>query len=143
MTEYLLLRAEDADDLILLSACTQDLAVRVGDIGWLPRQRRLILIGNRFRWENATRGPRHGGDTTRVRSALRFDYVQSVRRRQWPADESSVLALLAITFEDDGSLLLSFAGGAALQITQEVLDITLEDLSGAWGARAIPDHESD
>ena len=148
VTELLLLRAEEADDLPLLSACTQDMAIRAADIGWLPRQRQLVLLGNRFRWENATRGPKHGGDTSRVRSALRFDFVTAVQRRQWPADPDAVLALLAITFDDEDSgedsgdaLLLSFAGGAALRLTQEVLELTLEDLSGPWGARAIPDHD--
>ena len=143
MTELLLLRAEEADDLLVLSACTQDMAIRAAGIDWAPRQRRLVLVGNRFRWENANRGPKHGGDTTRARAALRFEFVDSVQRRQWPADADAVLALLSITFDGDDALLLSFAGGAALRLTQEVLDVTLEDLSGPWGALAIPDHDGD
>ena len=170
MTELLLLRAEEPDDLILLSACVQDMAVKAGDIGWSPRARRLALIGNRFRWEDAARGPGKGGSATRIRSALRFDFVGSVQRRNWPAAPDTVLPLLAITFDDatddqsaedqagasstaDGqppehtpatgvTLLLSFGGGAALRLQQEVLDATLEDLSGPWGATTIPDHDN-
>lgn len=140
MTELLLLRAEEPDDLILLSACVQDMAVKVGDIGWLPRQRLLALVGNRFRWEEAARGPKRGGQLTRVRSLLRFDHVEAVQRRDWPTDPETVLPLLAVTFEDDG-LVLSFGGGAMLRLRQEVLDATLEDVSGAWGAIAVPDHD--
>jgi len=146
VTEHLLLRAEKADDLLPLSACAQDMAIRAADVAWIARERRLVLVGNRFRWENATRGPKHGGDTSRVRSALRFDFVTGVQRRHWPANTDTVLALLAVTFDDaDGgdALLLSFAGGAALRVSQEVLDVTLEDLSGPWGALAIPDHDRD
>ena len=147
MTELLLLRAEEPDDLILLSACTQDMAILARDIVWQPKQRRLLLMGNRFRWENAALGPRQGGSTTRVRSVLRFDYVLSVQRRDWPAAADAVLPLLAITFEDgeDGAdeLILSFGGGAALRLRQEVLDMTLEDVSGPWASSAIPDHDAD
>ncbi len=136
-----MLRAETGDDLPILSACVQDMAVKAADIAWQPRARRLTLMGNRFRWEDAARvGPRRGGDLTRVRSLLRFDFVDAVRRRDWPANPDTVLALLAVTFEDDG-LILSFGGGAALHLVQEVLDVTLEDVSGAWGASALPDHD--
>jgi hypothetical protein len=152
VTELLLLRAEAPDDLILVSACTQDMAVIAADIAWAPRQRRLVLVGNRFRWEDAARGPKKGGAATRVRSALRFDHVLAVQRRNWPAATDAVLPLLSITFDDeddaaaggtDVALLLSFGGGAALRLRQEVLDATLEDLSGPWGAAAIPDHDAD
>ncbi len=143
MTELLLLRAEEPDDLILLSACVQDMAVIARDVVWLPKQRRLVLVGNRFRWENAARGPKQGGGATRVRSGLRFDYVQSVQRRDWPLAPDAVLPLLSITFDEDDALVLSFGGGAAIRLTQEVLDATLEDMSGAWGAAAIPDHDED
>lgn len=149
------MRAEEADDLILVSACAQDMAVIARDIAWLPKQQRLVMVGNRFRWENAARGPKKGGAATRVRSALRFDYVQSVQRRNWPLSADAVLPLLSVTFDDGGdgedgaagegevALLLSFGGGAAIRLVQEVLDVTLEDASGAWGAAAIPDHDED
>lgn len=142
VTELLLLRAEEPDDLILISACVQDMAVIARDIVWLPKQRQLILLGNRFRWENAARGPKKGGGATRVRSALRFDHVQSVQRRDWPLSPDAVLPLLSVTFDDgDEALLLSFGGGAAIRLSQEALDATLEDMSGPWGATAIPDHD--
>lgn len=143
MTELLLLRAEEPDDLILLSACTQDMAIVARDIVWQPKQRRLLLIGNRFRWENAALGPKQGGNATRVRSTLRFDYVATVQRRDWPLSPDAVLPLLSITFDEEDALLLSFGGGAAIRLSQEVLDVTLEDISGAWGAAAVPDHDRD
>lgn len=141
VSENLFLRVEEPDDLILASACVQDMAIRAGDIGWQPDQQRLALVGNRFRWEHAALGPRRGGSASRARSALRFDFVRSVQRRNWPADGETVLALLAVTFEDDGSLLLSFGGDVALRLVQEVLDATLEDLSGPWGTDLMPDHD--
>lgn len=132
MTELLLLRAEDAEDLRILSACVQDMAVKPVDVGWLPRHRRLVLIGNRYRWE--AKAP------TRVRSALRFDGVLRVERREWPEEGHAVLPLLAVTAEEDSILLLRFGGGTALRLHVEAVDITLEDLSGPWGAVQQPDH---
>lgn len=132
MTELLLLRAEDGEDLKILSACVQDMAVKPVDVAWHPRQRRLVLVGNRYRWE--AKAP------TRIRSALRFEGVLRVERREWPAEGHAVLPLLAVTADGDDQLLLAFGGGTALRLHVEAVDATLEDLSGPWGAVAVPLH---
>ena len=131
MTELLLLRAEDAEDLEILSACVQDMAVKPVDVAWMARQRRLVLVGNRYRWE--AKAP------TRIRSALRFEAVMRVERREWPEEPHAVLPLLAVT-ADDQAVVLSFGGGTALRLHTEALDATLEDLSGPWGAVSVPRH---
>ena len=131
-TELLLLRAEDGEDLRILSACVQDMAVKPVDVRWLARARRLVLVGNRYRWE--AKAP------TRVRSALRFEGVERVSRREWPEEGHAVLPLLAVTLEADGVLLLAFGGGTGLRLQVEAVDVTLEDMSGAWGAMAVPRH---
>ena len=135
MAELLLLRAEDGEDLKVLSACVQDMALKPVDMAWQPRHRRLVLLGNRYRWE--AKAP------TRVRSALRFEGVLRVERREWPAEDHAVLPLLAVTLEDEGQLLLAFGGGTALRLHVEAVDATLEDLSGPWGALAEPRHGAD
>ncbi len=139
MRELLLLRAEDGEDLKILSACVQDMAVKPVDVRWLARSRQLVLVGNRFRWE--AKAP------TRIRSALRFDGVLRVSRREWPEEAHAVLPLLAVTFgqaegaeEPGGVVLLAFGGGTMLRLQVEAVDATLEDLSGAWGAMAVPSH---
>ncbi len=139
MTELLHLLASDADEVATISALVQDMTVKAGEAGWRPRQCRLVLLGNRFRWE-APEPP------TRVRSALRFEHVLKVERREWPSGPQAVLPLLAITPEPDEApdalhrLVLSFGGGAALRLTVEAIDLVLEDIAGPWGAQAVPDH---
>lgn len=144
VTELLLLRAEDKDDLTILSACAQDMTVKAGDISWNPHHRQLVLLGNRLRWETVSEGK----PATRVRSALRFDFVKRLQRREWPDERQMVLPLMAIELDvaalqpDSGTALqLVFGGGTRLRIEAEVIDITLEDMSGAWGAISLPQHD--
>ena len=131
MTERLHIRAEDASDIAALSALVQDMAVKAHDIGRDATARRLLLVGNRYRWEATT--------PTRIRSTLRFDHVEQVQRSGWPAADS-VLALLAIVADADGWLGLCFSGGAAISLKAEVIDISLDDVSGPWGAKSQPRH---
>ena len=132
MGERLRLRAESAEDLAAISALVQDMAVLANDIAFDARGRRLAILGNRYRWEAAE-------TRTRIRSALRFDHVERVQHRAMPADPETALALLAIT-QEDGAIVLAFGGGTTLRITAEVVDVTLEDVSGPWGAKAVPSH---
>ncbi|WP_199555334.1 DUF2948 family protein [Sandaracinobacteroides hominis] len=136
VTELLLLRAEDEQDLRILSACVQDMAVKAGDISWSARHRQLVLVGNRLRWEAVSEGK----PATRVRSALRFDFISRVQRKEWPDEREMVLPLMAIE-PVDGALELIFGGGARLRLEAEVIDITLEDMSGPWGAISLPQHD--
>ena len=50
------LTALDAEDLQVISAQMQDATLLVGDITYLPRQKTLALVANRFCWESAAPG---------------------------------------------------------------------------------------
>jgi hypothetical protein len=45
------LTALDSEDLEIISAHMQDATLLVGDISYLPRQKKLALVANRFDWE--------------------------------------------------------------------------------------------
>ena len=55
----------DADDLAVISAHLQDAVLKVGDLAYLPAERRFAALGNRFDWADALRD----GDR-RVRPAV-------------------------------------------------------------------------
>jgi hypothetical protein len=143
------LRALSAEDLAVLSSLLQDAVGRVGDISWMRRKRRLVLLLNRFRWEDAEDARRQGRPFERVRSALSLEGVLSVKGRGvTPGTNDAVIALLAIGFEpgEDGAgrILLHLAGGAELAADVECLDAALADLTKPWespSARA-PDHDA-
>jgi hypothetical protein len=142
------LKAESAEDLAVLSSLLQDAIGRTGDIAWQPRQRRLVLLVNRFRWEAAAEaGPSKGGQ--RVRSAVSIESALAVRARGLdPKAKTHVYDLLAILFEPSGdcagTLTLTLAGGAEIAVDVECLDLALADLTEPWGATASepPSHET-
>ncbi len=129
--ERLTLLGQDAGDLPALSALLQDATVRVPDVGFDRRSRRLAIILNRYRWE--------AGGGSRVRAALRLETVTAVHRQHWPATTDAVLDLLALT-QDGDFLVLTFAGGAALRARVEVVEVVLEDIDAPWATTRRPQH---
>jgi Protein of unknown function (DUF2948) len=131
------LLAEDADDLAVMSAALQDAVIKVGDIVFEAKGRRLTLGFNRFRWESAAGG--------RVRSGLQLAGVLGLQARKIRRDApDAVLELLAITFEPGevpgGVVTLSFAGGGDLRARVECLEAVLADVSRSWPTRRTPAH---
>jgi hypothetical protein len=141
--DRLKLVALDAEDLAVLSAYVQDAVMKVGDLAYLPNERRFALAMNRFIWEKAD-GSRRTYE--RRRAALSFDRVTAVQtcriRRDRP---DTVLELLAVEFEPSdspaGTITLIFAGGGAVRLTVECIEARLADLGAAWATRAKPVHD--
>jgi len=137
------LLAEDQDDLAIISAALQDAVAKVGDILWEPRERRLTIGFNRFRWEAAEEGA-----PQRIRSALQLGGVLNVKSRRLRRDrKDAVIELLALSFlpgeAPGGVVAFEFAGGGALRAEVECIDAVMADLSKAWAARRAPKHEAD
>ncbi|TNE67578.1 MAG: DUF2948 family protein [Alphaproteobacteria bacterium] len=142
MTDTLKLLAQTADDLTVISTLLQDTTVRVGDMAWLPAERRFVFVGNRFRWEQKRRLFRPKGE--RVRTAFSLIGVIGAKFSGFKlSDTETVLDLLSITTEavgDDVAITLAFAGGAGIRLTAECIDATLSDLGDGWEALRRPDH---
>jgi hypothetical protein len=137
-TEPLRLLALDADDLDVISAALQDAIVKVGDITFEPKARRLTVAFNRYRWE--------AGGRTRVRAALQLGYVDGVQvRRIRRSPKDAVLELLALAFEPadapGGVVVMTFAGGGDLRAAVECVDAVLADVSQPWPTPRSPVHK--
>jgi len=134
------LRAEDAEDLAILSAALQDAAVPIGDMRYFPEEKRFMLAASRYRWET-DRGAGSGGGE-RITSALIFDHVKTVRRRGLEQDDGErILALLALE-PGEGIVDLLFSGGAAIRLEVEKLACRLDDFGEAWPTIFRPAHKS-
>jgi len=139
--DMLKLVALDTDDLAVVSTHVQDSIVKVGDILWRPAEKRVVVVVNRFDWENAQNGAQY----RRRLSALRFERVNSFKARNVaPSDKNRVLNLLAVEFAaadaPAGRVTFIFSGGAALQLEVECLECELADLGPVWATAACPAH---
>jgi hypothetical protein len=139
MTDPLKLRAEDEEDLAVVSAILQDALVAVGEMVWLPDEKRFVFVANRFRWEPVASGGLRK-DFERRMSGLRIDGVTAVQRRGFsPRDGERLLVLLAIR-AGPGALYLDFAGGSSIRLDVERILCHLDDLGDPWPTRWKPKH---
>jgi hypothetical protein len=132
------LRAEDDEDLAVISAILQDALVAVGEMVYLPDEQRFVLVANRFRWEPENHEPRRNFE--RTLTGLRIDGVRGVQRRGFhPREAERILALLAIRAEP-GALRLDFAGGSSIRLDVERIVCHLDDFGEPWPTRWRPRH---
>jgi hypothetical protein len=148
--------AFDTSDLGIISAHLQDAVLRVGEMTYLPKEKRFVALANRFDWADALGNPqmsKRGGNANfeRRRAGLRFERVNAAKVQGIDfKDKRTVLALLAITFEPtggpdspEGDVTLTFSGGAAIRLSVECIEIELKDLGAAWATQRSPDHSED
>ena len=140
------LTALDAEDLAVISAQMQDATLLVGDITYLPKQKKLALVANRFCWESAASSSGGTGTFRRCRCGLQINRVFSVKYAKVRRDNpDGVLSLLAILFHPDedppgGVIELTFSGGGALRAEVECIEAALDDLGVSWQTPRKPAH---
>ncbi len=155
------LRARDPQDMKVLSAVLQDATLRPVDMTFIRRQKRFVMVVNRFRWEHPEAelpnepepGPEPGDDDARfeevgqrplferVNAGVCFDRVRRVRIQGLDlGDREQMLSLLAI---DVGprAITLVFSGGALIRLEVSAISCHLEDLGEPWPTPWRPSHE--
>ena len=157
MSQPLKLRAGDAEDVNIISACMQDALISSRDLSFLPGENRFVIVAQRFKWENCPEfmrpdlmGMMPCESYERVNSVLVFDDVTGVRLLDVvPSEESKILELLAIAVEpgeeggDGPSVILFFAGGGAIRLEVRRVLCHLEDLGDSWQTTRRPSHPVD
>lgn len=146
----LALMAADQDDLNVLSACLQDAVLKLGDFAWLSSTRRFAFVANRFVWECAP--DRRRGPFARVRTGCHIDDVKSIRQQYLRTDaQDAVVDILAMRFlpgpdfadgeNGAGTIMIDLAGGGAIALDVDTINIHMRDLSDPWTTRSKPDHK--
>lgn len=142
------LLALDSDDLAIISAHVQDAVLKVKDIDWQPKDKRLVIAINRFAWENEKPRGFFKRRTIPERhfAVLRFDRVEKIQSRNISSNKAEeVLSLLAIQFEEgdnpQGTIQLQFSGDCALRLNVECIECQLGDLGPVWQAKNRPNHD--
>jgi Protein of unknown function (DUF2948) len=142
------LRAEDADDLAVISAVVQDSLISVKDLTYDRAARRFTLVANRFRWEalppNAHNSGASGAAYERTVCAVSFDAVKGISYRGFRRrDDERILSLLAIRpGEKAGTIDLEFSGGATLRLAVSTIQVHATDIGEAWPTVWQPDHNT-
>ena len=136
--DLLRLVAFDPEDLSVISAHLQDSLLQVGDIAYLPKERRFAIQVRRYDWEAAT--------PQRRLTCMHFENVTGVRVRGIDrSNRDAVLNLLAIAFEEkdapSGTATLIFADGGAIQVDLECIEMQMKDTGPVWAAESRPSHE--
>jgi hypothetical protein len=133
----------DADDLATVSAHLQDAVARVGDMAYLPGEKRFAMLVNRFDWTTA-----EAPEPVRKRAGFHFERVLSARMRGIDlARRDDVLNLLAVEFQEgeapSGAVTLHFSGNGAIRLEVECLEAALSDLGPQWPAHQCPKHTNE
>jgi hypothetical protein len=136
--DLLKLVAFDPEDLAVISAHLQDALLRVGDIVYLPKERRFVIQTRRFDWE--------ADKPQRRLTCMHFENVTGVRVRGIEqTNKDAVLNLLAIAFDErdapSGTATLIFAEGGAIQVDLECIEMQMKDIGPVWAAENRPSHE--
>lgn len=147
------LRAEDADDLTVISTLVQDAVFAASEMAWQSKARRFAVLLNRFRWEDRAAAEKRGRPYERVQSVLLIEEAVRVASQGAPrggADAVSgadtVLSLLSMRFEpgEDGTgrVVLTLAGDGAIAVDVECLNVTLNDVTRPYVAPSgsVPEH---
>ena len=139
------LRAEDEDDLRVLSAQLQDALVPIADMAFLNVEQSFVMVVNRFMWERAVEPNAPDSEPTFLRTncGVRFYGVRGVRYRGLDrTDRRQVLNLLSIEAAD-GRILLRFAGGGDVRLDCDAVDCRIQDIDEPWPTRHRPQHVSE
>ena len=137
------LRAEDAEDLAVISACLQDALVPVRDLAYVPEDRTFLLVANRFRWENGLSPAPGEAAYERTLCGITFSEVAAVSYNGFRRTEDSrILSLLAIRPED-GAVHLEFSGGATIRLEVARILCLATDLGEPWPTQWQPRHDAD
>ena len=143
------LRAEDAEDLAVISACVQDALVAVRDLAYDPAARTFLMVANRFRWEDSDG---EGGAASRFERTLcgiSFEAIDGVAYRGFHRrEEDRILSLLAIRpvtrpGPAGATIDLEFAGGATIRLAVATIMCRTHDFGEPWPTDRRPEHESD
>lgn len=132
MAERLALLGQEPGDIETFSALLQDATLRLADVGYDRKARRLALLINRYRREAAA--------PSRIRCAFRIETVDTVQRAGWPNDAEAVTAILSLT-QDGDWLVITCAGGIAIRARIEVIELVLEDMGEPWATTRVPTHD--
>ena len=136
------LRAADAEDLAVLSACLQDAVIAIRETTFLPGEQRFVFVANRFRWEDADRErPVEGAAIyERVHCGVCFDAVSAVRQQGLVQSRRGQIVSLLTIEKGEGTIDLVFSAGIVIRLEVGQILCHVQDLDEPWPTQWRPSH---
>ncbi len=137
MSNILKLIAQNDEQLTILSSLAQDSIIKSNEMGYDKKNKRFAILMNRYRHEEE--------NPSRIRTAIHFDYVESVKSVGIDKEsKDEILVLLAIRFEikskPSGSIFLEFSNNKSISFDVESVEAFLTDMGEPWKISNRPDH---
>ena len=138
MSNTLKLIAQDDEQLTIISSLAQDSIIKSNEMGYDKKTKRFALLMNRYRHEEE--------NPSRIRTAIQFDYVDSVKSVGIDKETNDdILVLLAIRFEakskPSGSIFLEFSNNKSITFDVESIEAFLTDMGEPWKIPNKPVHD--
>jgi hypothetical protein len=138
MSNTLKLIAQDDEQLTIISSLAQDSIIKTNEMGYDKKTKRFALLMNRYRHEEE--------NPSRIRTAIHFDYVDSVKSVGIDKETNDdILVLLAIRFEGkskpSGSIFLEFSNNKSITFDIESIEAFLTDMGEPWKIPNRPVHD--
>ena len=135
---------KNEEDLKVISAYSQDSIVAVKDIVFLKKNRIFLMMINRFMWEDIEKGIYR--KNKRIRCAMKFDSVLKVKSKKInQKNKNKRLECLAIKSNQllgkNYEINFFFAGGAAITLITETIEVVMHDLGIPWNVKHTPEHK--
>jgi len=142
VTNLKLLATSDKD-LRVIAAHLQDSIVLPKDLANLKKNRIFLIQLNRFMWEDVEKGVFR--KNKRIRTVLKFENVISVLSKNINIKNNrhflDFLTVESSQLPDKSyEIKLIFSGDAAIKVTTEVIDVTLDDQGSPWESKTEPKH---
>tara|TARA_A100001037_G_scaffold40875_1_gene32002 strand:+ start:653 stop:1099 length:447 start_codon:yes stop_codon:yes gene_type:complete len=139
--QLLKLRANDKEDLSVISTVLQDSLIAVNEMLFLKKESRFAFVANRFRWEdNREKKPEGIVGYERVHCGICFDTVTAVRQKGLDQyRKSQIISLLSIVAEEK-IIDMSFSAGIEVRLEIDEILCHLQDLDSPWPTKWRPEH---
>ena len=135
---------KNQEDLKVISAHSQDSIVTVKDIIFLEKNRIFLMMVNRFMWEDIEKDIYR--KNKRIRCAIKFEGILKVKSKKInQKNKNKRLECLAIKcnqiLNKNYEIIFFFAGGAAITLISESIEVVMHDLGVSWNVKHIPKHK--
>ena len=135
---------KNQEDLKVISAHSQDSIVTVKDMIFLEKNRIFLMMINRFMWEDIEKGIYR--KNKRIRCAIKFEGILKVKSKKInQKNKNKRLECLAIKcnqiLNKNYEIIFFFAGGAAITLISESIEVVMHDLGVSWNVKHIPKHK--